>query len=125
MEFYSNLKRYNENGQRVAVFGRVLSGARLEISIYKCSKKDQFCKKFAREEYLAYLAGVEGVTHPERQIIVIEDQNKPKWSFLNWCRKNFYIIAQDYLSVPDSTCTIELGSTFAKGRHIKLKYLTK
>lgn len=93
-DYYCNLKRYDNNGRRVAIFGKKLEGenvGKLAISIIRCSRKDQFSKKFARAEYESYTDNGTCVEcHPEAMVINMKEADKPKYSFQWWINDNFY-----------------------------------
>jgi len=100
MEVYSNLKRYDEKGRRVAAFAQV-KDEKLEVFLLFCSKKDQFSKKTAKLVYEKFLSNKEAfdgkcehekcIYHPEIKTVDILDASRPKWSFLTWMSENFYI----------------------------------
>lgn len=103
---YRTFRFYDEKGRRLSIFavpssfhmplpdddsvelGKLVDG--LTIYVFTCSKKDTFSKKKARQLYEDYITTPETeLSHPEIYIIPIQD-NKPKWSFLIWCRENFF-----------------------------------
>jgi hypothetical protein len=66
----------------------------LHVYIITCSKKDQFDKKYARDlldEFLEFREnGKDGaIAHPIELLIPIKE-NKPKFTFIQWCHDNFY-----------------------------------
>lgn len=94
-KYYSNLKRYDATGKRVAIFG-IHTGDKLQVDIIRCSRKDQFCKKFAKEEYeRKQTEGKCKECHPETHIVDFKDPKRPKWSFLMWVNDNFYRLQSD------------------------------
>ncbi len=110
--YYSNLKVYNDKGQRVAVFGAPIgavgefdaSGATpthwnaIEVFEVTCSKKDQFSKKLAKELWDKYNTEKDKfdgkcnncVYHPKIHTIAPEDPKRPKWSFLKYVNDTFH-----------------------------------
>lgn len=108
MKYYSNLKRYNHKGQRVALFGRKFNDGEkevLEIFELRCSKKDAFNRKTAHQVYNIFLSSghmiiqVNGTEyHPSVYYITPENEDKPKWSFLRYCNNNYFALRQSYFS---------------------------
>jgi len=95
-EFYSNFQCYSKKNQRIAVFGRQLDENTLEIFELTCSKSDQFMKFVAKEAYDIWLNAfnVEVVKdshyHPNIYNISILQENKPMFTFNEWCKNNYY-----------------------------------
>ena len=78
---------YDEKGRRLSIFAKQ-KDKELEITIITCSKKDQFSKKEAKSLYAQVNWG-KTTCKPQRFTIPIKD-DKPKWTFINWCRENYY-----------------------------------
>lgn len=104
-EYYSNLKKYNQKGQRLALFGRIISteGGHQSLEVFKltCSKKDPFYKRLAHSIYGVYLLkGIEVLNatgfHPEVYAIPIADIDRPKWSFLSHCSSEYFHLKEWY-----------------------------
>lgn len=104
---YSNLRRYNAKGQRIALFAE-LKENKLRIFELTCSKRDQFSKQLARSVFDAYhkegswATDEQGVFvecgkvvyRPRIFDVKLEDSNKPKWSFLKFVSENYFLKTQ-------------------------------
>ena len=106
-EAYRTYKYYNEKGDRLAIFGLEVLPGELHISIFRCSKKDQFSKEAARQAFDCVRADdppmsfYKEVTSPkfsaiiyrkhevENHVIPVED-GKPKKTFLEYCKSNYF-----------------------------------
>lgn len=98
---YRTFQFYDEEGRRLSIFGVVTDMEFVEgdkevlvptlvIHVFTCSKRDTFSRKRAIELFRDYQETPETeLSHPELFIVPIKDQ-KPKWTFLMWCKKNFY-----------------------------------
>ncbi len=94
MKQYSNYQCYDRRGRRLSIFGEKKEGGNIELTIFKCSKKDKFSKKFGREAYKAlkenkFLLNGE-ILNPIQEVI---PGNTGK-DFQNWCRTNYYHVEQ-------------------------------
>lgn len=126
METFSNLKRYDIRGRRVAAFSKIVEDNKLEIFLLFASPKDQFSKDLARQVYASPNANLNGKQyHPVIYRIPIEE-NKPKWSFLNHIRENFYIKREVNYRIHTFPIT-KMGKITSKtsGTFIKIEHLTK
>lgn len=99
--FFSNFRRYNAKGQRLAIFCRKVEAQKdMEIFILRCSRKDIFSKKVAKDVYERYVnTGVTADYHPQVFNLLI-DNNKPKYTFLRWCNNNTYKPIEMILDIP-------------------------
>lgn len=93
-KYYSNLKRYDARMKRIAIFGRLIED-KIEIFELRCSKKDHFNKKLAKQVYEQYLTDGSTVCeeceyHPVIYLIIPENPEKPKWSFLRYVNEKFF-----------------------------------
>lgn len=62
----------------------------LLIHVFACSKRDTFSRKRGIELFRDYQENAETeLSHPEIFIVPIKD-HKPKWTFLMWCKENFF-----------------------------------
>lgn len=95
-EFYSNFQCYSKKNQRIAVFGRQLDENTLEIFELTCSKSDQFMKFVAKEAYDIWVNSNDmrvmhsNCYHPNVFTITILQENKPMFTFNEWCKNNYY-----------------------------------
>jgi hypothetical protein len=84
-------KFYDEKGRRLTIVGRVVVD-QLEIHVVTCSKHDEFSRKAVKTLVNRLSEGVDISDlkfHPVIHLIPIKE-DKPKWTFINWCRENFY-----------------------------------
>jgi len=97
---------YDEKGRRLTIVGRVVADSceeqqdgtlkfenpQLEIHVVTCSKHDEFSRKKVRTLVTNLQKGFSVKDlgfHPVVHLIPIKD-DKPKWTFINWCRENYY-----------------------------------
>lgn len=83
-EPYVTYKFYDERGRRLSIFAE-MEEKNLHITVYTCSKKDQFSRRVAKHMFFNEFPD----GHPNEFTIPIKD-SKPKWTFINWCRENYY-----------------------------------
>lgn len=135
---YSNMKRYDSEGRRCAIFGIPIATIgefepdplsvlpdQLYIKVFPCSKKDQFSKKVAKQAFFDSYSE-ESKYHPITIIIPIKDPKRPKWSFLMWCKENYYKLVEDKFPINGSL----LGVDFVRNKDktfnaLKIKTLYK
>lgn len=112
-DYYVSYKFYDGAGRRLSIFcipgyrtmeeNDMLPETVLYIYILPCSKKDTFSKLRAKMLFLRYRTYKnEGLkcpdVHPiEIQVDVINE--KPKWTFLHWCEKNYYKYQRTIMAV--------------------------
>ena len=114
-EYYCNFKCYNEKGQRLALFGRLLENGKLEVFKLRCSKQDQFKKELAYRVYNEWLkvadnlykkqiSTIYGVYfneegklqplveghRPTIELVTVAEENKPLWTFNQHCKNSYY-----------------------------------
>ena len=141
MKYYSNLTRYDSSGRRVAVFARQDENnpSILEIFVLRCSKKDQFTKKLARDIY--ELSQYElfkdkdiiefgtSIYHPEKNRVVIFNPATPKKEFLQWCNKKYFKLRTDYYRASGTVVSINQDpyrhKMGRKGNFLEIKTLYK
>lgn len=99
---HTNLRRYDEKGRRLSIFAQQ-SGNELRVYVQTCSSKDQFRKSYARGLSQFYFKHGEQKfkenfpnEHPRFYTILVEE-NKPKITFLNWCKTNFRKVKETIL----------------------------
>lgn len=105
-DYYVTYRFFDERGRRLAIFGVPVDKAitfgqqplgetptHIKVTVITCSKKDTFSKRIAKEMFdnTRHLDkfGNSPEAHPLTLIIPMEE-NKPKWSFLNWCQNTYY-----------------------------------
>ncbi len=91
LEPWVTYKFYDEKGRRLSIFAeelKELEENEMEITVITCSKHDQFSRAEAKHLYAGYNWG-KPYCNPQTFIVPIKD-NKPKWTFINWCRENYY-----------------------------------
>lgn len=129
MDYYSNMCRYDSFGRRLAVFGRVKErgAGEMIITIIRCSKKDQFSRKFA---HTAYNQGVpKHDVHPEIIKLKLENVTTPKNEFIKFVNENYYRLM--HISVPfkGRVMNMNLERSLKMDMHgrkaVNIKYLRK
>lgn len=123
---YSNLKKYNEKGQRLAIFAKQNDDI-LNIFVLTCSKKDHFIKDTARRVYENYETGI-GMEDYHPQIFSVPHNGKPKYTFLKWCNDNYYRQFNKIIPFRGQLMKgnpIKLGASFGSGRYFVIKTLEK
>lgn len=127
--YYSNFQRYDAKGRRVALFGQQQSDGTFKVTVITCSKHDQFSKAFAQNAYQALQPGSKRyspVVNPEYFSIPVEDFNKPRWSFLKWCKENYFTLREAWINLPSRLVSIDAESCkLSKCFTHRIKYLTK
>jgi hypothetical protein len=138
-DYYSTFNFYNEKGQRLSIFAteqvdNFTQMKELKVCVVACSKKDAFTKKLLRDAFEYFkLNGIFPPTpekkeyHPQFYYVPIED-NKPKFTFIKWCRENFYKLysTRDDLALDDSCIITETRIVRGKWfKEIETKYLYK
>jgi hypothetical protein len=78
---------YDEKARRVSIFATVIDKRYLHIQVVTCSPKDHFKKQKAK---LISKGREENGSSRGRSFIVDIEDNKPKWSFMQWCLKHYY-----------------------------------
>lgn len=128
---YSNLKKYNSKGQRLAIFGRSVSDDQIEVLILTCSKRDQFTKKTAKEVYDYYVKTGENTIdlhdttyHPTVLTIPIRE-GKPKVSFLSWCKSQYYSMVDRNVVIQGKIKGVYYERLKMGGQHLRIKCFTK
>lgn len=108
-DYYSTFKFYDDRERRLSIFGEV-AGDTLLITVITCSNKDIFSKKVGRALYENFTAGADNKeVHPQTFVTEIKD-SKPKQSFLQWCKENYYRHRYAMMAVE--------GRVLAKGKDI-------
>lgn len=137
-QVYSNFKKYDERGRRVAIFGWLYNeGKSMGVTVITCSTEDQFCKKTAKEAYKDWMACLaegqggeySGKFHPLNGVVLEFDPEKPLKSFIQWCNKHYYFkqmmvtapLSTPILSMKKYTKSIPLGVMYS----CQLETLTK
>lgn len=85
---------FDEKGRRLSIFSRWMKKRSvLIITVITCSKKDQFSKQYARDLFEEWRNPIgkpyPGEVHPIQLSLPIEN-NKPKYTFLKWCKENYF-----------------------------------
>ena len=103
--YFANYQNWNDRKQRVAVFGRETETGKLELFELCCSKLDLLKKQIAKELYNAWkngdyrIAGNNSIIsiksekviyHPKIHTIDIKQGDSAKFTFNEYCKKNFY-----------------------------------
>lgn len=88
-DYYCTYQFYDEKGRRLSIFSR-LKGERMEILVFTCSKKDTFSKKKARDLYNEFGGEKTEYSSKPKFVYIPIENDKPKFTFLKWCRENFY-----------------------------------
>ena len=88
---FKTFKFYNSKKQRIGVFGKDNGDGILKLVIFRCSTKDHFSKKQAREAFELYDEGkITDYYHPQRIDVRIENGDSAGWTFINFCHENYY-----------------------------------
>lgn len=94
--YYSNFRCFTEKRERLSIFGRKVEEG-LEIYIQKCSREDKFRKDYSIFGYsMLYLrnGNLKGLNelgqHPTVFTVPIEEGNTPKYTFIKYCKDNFF-----------------------------------
>lgn len=133
MNEFCNFKRYNQKGQRMALFGKIFKESPNHINLvaFRCSAKDQFNKDFVKKAYEKYRNGdekiiVDGVElHPEAFVVEMDNPATPKKCFLEWCRKNYFVYGKYTYLAPFSIKDVKIVfSKPSSQRKLEVKYLT-
>lgn len=82
-------KYYDKKGRRLSIYAQKM-GEYLEIVVIPCSKEDKFKKKEADHLFL---------TVPYTPESIKIENNKPRSTFLKWCKENFYLPMIEFKAV--------------------------
>ena len=86
---YKCHKYYDKYGKRLSIYAQKM-GDYLEVVVIPCSKEDKFIKKEADKLFL---------TKPYTPKVVKIENNKPRSTFLHWCKYNFYLPIVEYKAI--------------------------
>lgn len=118
--YYCNFQKYNERGDRMAIFGTV-AGDIINLVIFRCSVTDQFSKKRARKVFEEYRKGNTKVDdiqyHPSTRMISVEE-GRPKSSFQKFCHVNYYKRNILQISIGDAIFPFQFKRKFGKTSHV-------
>lgn len=101
-QVYSNFKKYDSKGRRVAIFGwRYNSGKeRMKVTVFTCSLQDKFSKETAKRawaEYDSIIRDIQAEHMPPKfhgeTFTIPDDQydpQKPLKSFIYWCNETYW-----------------------------------
>jgi len=88
---YANFKKYDYNGNRLAIFGVPILGiGKMEIFVLKCSKKDQFNKNLAWQVYASPNHNLNGKQYHPMMYKIDINEEFPKKTFIEYIKTNFY-----------------------------------
>jgi len=82
---------YDRKGRRLACFCRFITPTQAEIFIITCSLKDQFSRRFARDQYNKYLNNQPLECHPEIKLVTIQAEDGEARTMFRYCQDNFLI----------------------------------
>lgn len=89
IEFAANFQKYNAKKQRVALFIQAKDNFSAEIVEIKCSKNDNFSKKYAREQYQKYLKNQDIEVKPTKFKVELLGHS-PKYTLNKFANDNYY-----------------------------------
>lgn len=84
IKIFKNKNLYNAQGERVAIYGKIVDLWQMELTVIKCNRKDQFSRKTADKLY----SEGKGLKFN----IVLDNLSHPGQKFNYYCRTNFYIL---------------------------------
>lgn len=85
-KYFCTFSFYDNSARRLGIFGRVI-GKTIDIHIVTCSRKDDFRKEKAR---IIYEGRLNNGSNRGLSTAIQVDDDKPKWTFMQWCLKNYY-----------------------------------
>lgn len=94
METAITYKFYDDKGRRMTIFGKKIDETHIEVTLIKCSRKDSFNKKEAREAINSIVTSGKGKingepVHPSTVVIGPASVNWKK-EFYKWCKENYF-----------------------------------
>ena len=94
MQTFRTFRFHTEEGHRLAIFGKLLPGFKIEIVIFKCAISDTFSKEVARAAHGVYETrgrkGCEAIGfHPYVDTINIKIGQTVRQAFDEFCQENF------------------------------------
>lgn len=101
MNYYCNFQRYNQRGDRMAIFGEIGGDGNMLITTIRCSKNDHFSKATAHAAFAAHIrTGGKSVFHSAKTIIIPIEERGPKITFQQWCKDNYYRLGELWVETP-------------------------
>lgn len=130
---FSNFKKYDKKGNRLAIFARAIAQDKnkLYVTVITCSKKDTFIKNTSKEVYKKYIEGENNpiinnvVFHPNSYVIEIDNVATPKKCFLTHCYKEYCSLKDNVFSFKSPILDAKIGRGVKGSKNIiKVKLLS-